>query len=83
MRSPPSSDIIIVGSIRTGKNTIAKLLADQLAIPKVLLDDLRWKYYAEAASNRHRPFQAFQWQCRFIDPLRSPGSRQKGNKIDS
>ena len=47
MISDLSSDIILIGPVRTGKSTIGKLLADQLALPQVSLDDLRWKYYAE------------------------------------
>jgi 2-phosphoglycerate kinase len=60
MRFTPSSDIILIGSIRVGKNVIAKLINDQFAIPNVLLDDFRRKFYAKVASSRHRPFHAFQ-----------------------
>ncbi len=30
-----------------GKSTIAEILAAQLALPRIPLDDLRWDYYAE------------------------------------
>jgi adenylate kinase family enzyme len=42
-----SSDIILIGPVRTGKSTVGKLLADELGLPQVSLDNLRWKYYAE------------------------------------
>lgn len=41
------SDIILIGPVRTGKSTLAKLLAEKLGIPQVSLDNMRWKYYRE------------------------------------
>jgi hypothetical protein len=60
MRFTPSSDIILIGSIKVGKEIIAKLLDDQFATPKVLLDGFHRKFYAKVAFIRHRPFLAFQ-----------------------
>jgi hypothetical protein len=42
------SDIILIGPTRAGKTTIAGLLAEQLKLPHIKLDDLRWQYYQEA-----------------------------------
>lgn len=41
------SDIILIGPVRTGKTTVGRLLAEQLGLPNITLDDLRWEYYAE------------------------------------
>jgi shikimate kinase len=45
--STTNSDIILIGPVRTGKSTLAKLLSRTLGRPQVSLDDLRWKYYRE------------------------------------
>ncbi|MDQ4075252.1 MAG: shikimate kinase [Chloroflexota bacterium] len=41
------SDIILIGPVRTGKSTLAKLLAERLHLPRYSLDELRWDYYKE------------------------------------
>lgn len=45
--SATKSDIVLIGPVRTGKSTLAKLLSQQLGQPQISLDDLRWKYYRE------------------------------------
>ncbi len=40
-------EIILIGPARTGKTTVARLLAAELGQPQVSLDELRWGYYAE------------------------------------
>lgn len=42
-----STDIILIGPVRTGKSTVGKLLARELGQPQVSLDDERRRYYAE------------------------------------
>jgi cytidylate kinase len=39
--------IVIIGPMCSGKTTIAKLLAERLAVPRYSLDSLRWYYYAK------------------------------------
>ncbi len=41
------SAIILIGPVRTGKSTIGRLLATQLAFPFYELDELRFGYYHE------------------------------------
>ena len=41
------AEIIMIGPSGTGKSTLAKLLAQKLALPQVSLDQARWTYYAE------------------------------------
>ena len=41
------SDIVLIGPMRAGKSTLARLLAERLAVPRVSLDALRSRYYAE------------------------------------
>lgn len=41
------SDIILIGSIRAGKTTVAALLAKKLGLPQRSMDEFRWKYYQE------------------------------------
>lgn len=40
-------DIILIGPVRTGKTTLARLLSEKLGLPHVELDKLRWDYYRE------------------------------------
>ncbi len=40
-------NIILIGPIRVGKSTIARLLSEKLGIPRCPMDQLRWKYYHE------------------------------------
>jgi hypothetical protein len=42
-----SLPIVLLGPFRAGKTTIARLLAPQLGLPQVSLDDVRWRYYEE------------------------------------
>jgi shikimate kinase len=42
-----SDVIIIIGPIRAGKSTLARLLAEKLQIPHCPMDMLRWDYYKE------------------------------------
>lgn len=42
-----STNILLIGPVRTGKTTLAKLLSEKLDVPRVGLDDLRWDYYRE------------------------------------
>lgn len=42
-----SSSIILIGPMCAGKSTIAKLLAEKLALPHHAVDEDRWKYYDE------------------------------------
>ena len=39
--------VLLLGPTRTGKSTVSRLLAQQLGMPSVSLDELRWDYYAE------------------------------------
>lgn len=39
--------IILIGPMSAGKSTLANLLADKLALPRVEMDEIRWEYYAE------------------------------------
>ena len=41
------SNIILIGPIRVGKSTLAQLLSEKLGLPRISLDDVRWKYYRE------------------------------------
>jgi hypothetical protein len=43
--TPP---IILIGPICAGKSTVAALLAQELGLPRVELDEIRWPYYTEA-----------------------------------
>jgi hypothetical protein len=40
-------EILLLGPVRTGKSTLGGLLAQQLGVPQVSLDERRWGYYAE------------------------------------
>jgi hypothetical protein len=39
--------IILIGPMKVGKSTVARLLAERLGIPRHPLDKNRWAYYAE------------------------------------
>ena len=41
------STILLIGPIRVGKSTLAQLLSEKLGLPRISLDDVRWKYYRE------------------------------------
>jgi|GEM_PF-2071859 len=42
-----TSDIILIGPIRSGKSTLGRLLAAQLDVPQISMDELCWDYYRE------------------------------------
>ena len=41
------NEILLLGPVRTGKSTLGRLLAQQLGIPQISLDEIRWQYYQE------------------------------------
>ena len=41
------SEILLLGPVRTGKSALGGLLAQQIGIPHVSLDEIRWHYYQE------------------------------------
>lgn len=41
------NDIVLIGPQRAGKSTIAAMLAEQLGLPRLAMDDVRFGYYAE------------------------------------
>ena len=41
------SEIVLIGPVRAGKSTIARLLSERLGVPAAHLDTLRWHYYHE------------------------------------
>ena len=41
------NEILLLGPVRSGKSTLGRLLAQQLGIPQVSLDKIRWQYYQE------------------------------------
>jgi adenylate kinase family enzyme len=45
-------EIILLGPVRTGKSTLGGLLAQQLGVPQVSLDEVRKPYYAESCVGR-------------------------------
>ena len=40
--------IVFIGPMCTGKSTLARLLAEELNLPRVELDEVRWDFYNEA-----------------------------------
>lgn len=42
-----SRTVILLGPVRAGKSTIARLLASRLGLPHVSMDDVRFGYYQE------------------------------------
>lgn len=47
-------NIILIGPSGTGKTTVSQLLGQQLKLPVLELDDLRWDYYAEIGYDREQ-----------------------------
>jgi shikimate kinase len=41
------SEIVLIGPPFAGKSTLGKLLAEELGLPQISLDKLRWEYYRE------------------------------------
>lgn len=41
------SEIVLIGPPFAGKSTLGKLLSQELGLPQVSLDKLRWEYYRE------------------------------------
>ncbi len=48
-----TTPILFIGPVRTGKSTLASLLASTLNLPHVSLDELRWDYYREIGYDDH------------------------------
>ncbi len=42
-----SLPILFIGPVRAGKSTLAQMVAQQLGLQRVSLDEVRWNYYAE------------------------------------
>jgi shikimate kinase len=47
MQSGTREEIVLIGPPAAGKSTVARLLAARLGIPRVSLDDARWRYFYE------------------------------------
>ena len=47
MANQMRSEIVFIGPPFAGKSTLGKLLAQELGLPQVSLDQLRWDYYRE------------------------------------
>jgi shikimate kinase len=47
--------IILIGPMKVGKSTVARLLAERLAIPRNALDKNRWAYYKEIGYDEQHP----------------------------
>jgi shikimate kinase len=45
----PSSraELVLIGPSRAGKSTLAGLVAERLGVPRVSLDAIKWRYFAE------------------------------------
>ena len=41
------NEILLLGPVQTGKTTLGSLLAEQIGVPQVSLDEIRWRYYQE------------------------------------
>ena len=46
-----SLPIVLVGPVRAGKTTLARLISERLQFPHVSLDQARWEYYREIGYN--------------------------------
>jgi len=53
----PALPILFIGPVRAGKTTLARLLAAQLGLPQISLDEVRWKYYREIGYDEVRAKQ--------------------------
>ncbi len=42
-----STDIVLIGPIRTGKSTLGKLIAGEFGLPQISLDKFRLQYYKD------------------------------------
>jgi hypothetical protein len=68
-------DIILIGPLRAGKSTLARLLGERLNRPNIILDKLRWDYYREigyddALAKRLRElggFLSLAWYWKLFD----------------
>ncbi len=65
--------IILIGPIRTGKSTIAKLLSEKLSLPRYRMDMLRFDYYKETDYNEEKAEQikneeGFLALCKYWEP---------------
>jgi len=52
-----AKEIILIGAQSVGKTTIGKLLSQQLGIPQMSMDELRWKYYEEVGWSQEQQQQ--------------------------
>ncbi len=73
-RSFMTSDIILIGPIRTGKSTLSSLIAHQLRLPHYSMDELRWDYYKEInydeeLANQIREKEGFLGVYRYWKPF--------------
>jgi len=46
-----SLPIVLIGPVRAGKTTLARLISEHLKLPHVSLDEVRWEYYREIGYN--------------------------------
>lgn len=46
-----NNTILLLGPVRTGKSTLGRLLAQQLGMRNISLDEIRWRYYEEIGYN--------------------------------
>jgi shikimate kinase len=44
--------IVLIGPICAGKSTLAALLAEKLAMPRIEVDELRWKYFEQTGYSK-------------------------------
>lgn len=51
------SNIILIGPIRAGKSTVAKLLSEEMGMPNCSLDELRYTYYEEIGYDHNYAMQ--------------------------
>lgn len=76
-----ATDVVLIGPIRSGKSTLANLLADRLRVTRVSLDQHRWRYYGELGydQGRARSIQAsegFAGLYRYRKPFEAEAVRR-------
>lgn len=52
--------IVFIGPMCTGKSTLARLLAQEMDLPRIELDEVRWEYYNEAGYDDEAARTAFK-----------------------
>jgi len=55
--------IILIGPMKVGKSTVAKLLAARLGLPRHSLDRNRWTYFAEIGYDREHAQRLAESDC--------------------